>query len=442
MAASGRPARSADGRLRPACRLALDVARAGGLADRPVQAPPAIIPILGFRRLGATAYETVERVVEDDEGFRQRVAAVADEAAVGRAGWLWLARPEGWSEDPAWRNAAGPPPSAKRSDKADVAVERHRRMAEQAEARRRRTAEQLSDARREGAEARRRAEELTLRLEHLETERNRAMRAAKSLEQDLAVARRDLRKAREVTIDAEAELLRLRSATTTASSPGAGADSGAHPDLAAVSDVVAAAAEAAEAMGRSLSAAAAELSSASAGAGPGPGPRSPTSPGGSGRDRARRRRGARRARRPPALPPGVFDGTAEAHRHLLASGEALVLVDGYNVARAAWSGLSPEEDRRRVVGLLEAVQARSGGRVTVVFDGDSDTVAPVASRSVRVLFSATGVTADDDIAALLAGLPETQPVVVVSSDREVAADARRHGAAVISSRDFLAAARR
>jgi predicted RNA-binding protein with PIN domain len=144
----------------------------------------------------------------------------------------------------------------------------------------------------------------------------------------------------------------------------------------------------------------------------------------------------------PALPPGVFDGSREAHRHLLAAGDALLVVDGYNVARAAWSGLAPEEERRRTIALLEEVGARAKMPVVVVFDGDDTATAPPASRAVRVRFSPTGVTADDVIAELVAELPPSQPVVVVSSDRQVGTDARAQGAVVVGSTDFLAAAGR
>ena len=147
------------------------------------------------------------------------------------------------------------------------------------------------------------------------------------------------------------------------------------------------------------------------------------------------------ARTAPVLPPGVFDATAEAHRALVGSAANVVVVDGYNLARAAWSGLGTEEERRRTVVLLEEVQARSGGRVVVVFDGETGVVGPVASKHVVVRFSETGETADDLIADLIGGIPSTDPVVVVSSDRAVAADARRQGAAVIGSSAFLAAVR-
>jgi len=171
---------------------------------------------------------------------------------------------------------------------------------------------------------------------------------------------------------------------------------------------------------------------------------SPSRPPGSGaRPGAPRSPRARRASRAqPTLPPGTFGGTPEAHRALLADGANLVVVDGYNVARAAWSGLAPEEERRRTVALLEEVQARSGGRVVVVFDGDDAVTAPKASRDVRVRFSATGQTADEAIVHLLAATPPATPVVVVSSDRAVAADAKRQGAVAVGSRAFLTAAGR
>lgn len=78
----------------------------------------------------------------------------------------------------------------------------------------------------------------------------------------------------------------------------------------------------------------------------------------------------------------------------------------------------------------------------VVFDGDDDIVGPVASTKVQVRYSATGQTADDLIADLLTHTEATQPVVVVSTDRAVADDARRRGAAALSSRAFLSAAGR
>ncbi|MEZ5180389.1 MAG: NYN domain-containing protein [Acidimicrobiales bacterium] len=143
--------------------------------------------------------------------------------------------------------------------------------------------------------------------------------------------------------------------------------------------------------------------------------------------------------RPAARP---LRGSAAADRHLVGDRANLLVVDGYNLARTAWQGLAPEEERRRTVELVEEVQARSGARATVVFDGRDEVVGPVASRRVQVRFSATGQTADDAIVALLDALSDDGPVVVVSSDRAVGRDVRARGASVLTSPAFLAAAGR
>jgi len=54
---------------------------------------------VNFARLTARSVEAIARVVDRDDEFRARVAAVVDEGQVGRAGWLWLARPDGWAAE-------------------------------------------------------------------------------------------------------------------------------------------------------------------------------------------------------------------------------------------------------------------------------------------------------------------------------------------------------
>jgi multidrug efflux pump subunit AcrA (membrane-fusion protein) len=53
---------------------------------------------VGFSKFSSRSLEAVARAVERDEVFRRRVADAVDEEQVGRAGWLWLARPEGWRD--------------------------------------------------------------------------------------------------------------------------------------------------------------------------------------------------------------------------------------------------------------------------------------------------------------------------------------------------------
>ncbi len=124
------------------------------------------------------------------------------------------------------------------------------------------------------------------------------------------------------------------------------------------------------------------------------------------------------------------------------SRQTTLIVDGYNLSRAAWSGLGLEEERRRTVALLEELRARHKLEVTVVFDGTSGTVAPAASRSVRVRFSADGSNADQLIGELVRASPAARLVLVVSSDREVAEHSHQAGASTVDAATFLVAAGR
>jgi len=87
---------------------------------------------------------------------------------------------------------------------------------------------------------------------------------------------------------------------------------------------------------------------------------------------------------------------------------------------------------------LGGIAAQSGAEVTAVFDGAEKMVAlPSPPRGVRVLFSRKGDTADELIRQLVRAEPAGRPVVVISSDREVADGVRRHGAYPLSSDTLL-----
>ncbi|MEQ7123361.1 NYN domain-containing protein [Actinopolymorpha sp. B11F2] len=115
---------------------------------------------------------------------------------------------------------------------------------------------------------------------------------------------------------------------------------------------------------------------------------------------------------------------------LLALPQVHVIVDGYNVTKTAWPALPLQTQRTRLLTALGGIVAQTGAEVTCVFDGATlDTPPQLAvPRGVRVMFSPAGVTADDVIRQLAAAEPEGRPVVVVSSDREIADGVRRSGA--------------
>jgi predicted RNA-binding protein with PIN domain len=123
---------------------------------------------------------------------------------------------------------------------------------------------------------------------------------------------------------------------------------------------------------------------------------------------------------------------------LLALPKAHLVVDGYNVTKRGFGDVSLEQQRSRLIGSLGGIAAQSGAEVTVVFDGAEKLVAvPPAPRGVRVLFSKKGETADELIRRLVRAEPAGRPVVVISSDREVADGVRRHGAYPLSSDTLL-----
>ncbi|MBO3084171.1 NYN domain-containing protein [Cellulomonas fengjieae] len=118
---------------------------------------------------------------------------------------------------------------------------------------------------------------------------------------------------------------------------------------------------------------------------------------------------------------------------------AHLVVDGYNVSKSGYSGLSLADQRRRLVDGLAALGARTGAEITCCFDGqDGPQQAPGGSaRGVRVLFTA-GEIADDLIRRLVHAEPPGRVLVVVTSDQEVVRDVEAAGAWVVPSSTLVA----
>ncbi len=145
--------------------------------------------------------------------------------------------------------------------------------------------------------------------------------------------------------------------------------------------------------------------------------------------------------------PGVVDVAVRGHGpasvevldQLLALPRVHLVVDGYNVTKGGYGTLTLEEQRRRLVSALAGLVATTGAEVTCVFDGADVGQVPslAAPRGVRVLFSLPGMSADELIRRLVRAEPEGRPVVVVSSDREVADGVREAGARPVPSATLL-----
>jgi hypothetical protein len=147
----------------------------------------------------------------------------------------------------------------------------------------------------------------------------------------------------------------------------------------------------------------------------------------------------RAPRRRHTVPSGVALDTADGVRFLLCLPGVLVVVDGYNVAKQGAATDDLAGQRATVVNRCVELAHRHGTAFIVVFDGDSSVVAPpLSTRSIRVIYSPTGTTADEVIAGIVDRTAATRQIVVVSSDRAVGAHADRGGAFVLRSEVFRA----
>ena len=471
---------------RGAIELAWAVARLGADATPPVAVPAGIRPLLRFAILPSTAIDTVRRVLDDDEAFRSRVAEVAasDPLVVGRAGWLWLSRPDGWEDEVSGIEAAASAAAATAQDEAvERSAARRLRGAEEARARaeRKRDDALAREALLDVELAALRAAHETLiaqrdRLDHRVTslvhERDVARRAASGgadaldrMRSDLAVREEELRRLTE----SKAEV--SQSAATTIECPEQAATGAVPPiarsvpaalDTVAISAAIRAAGVAAATLGDMLERAAellgdvdadrppvdsrADDSGADRGGSVNVGDRPPVceeAP--AGRQEERSPRPVRTAswRAPSVLPPFVFDDSEAAAAHLVRLPGVLVLVDGYNASMACWPANTIDEQRRRLLDALAELSDRTGAEVLVVFDSDLEhRPAPPRGRHrrpLRVQFAPPGIEADDVLIGLVAVSDADRPLVVASSDRRVQDGARRGGANVISSAQLLAA---
>jgi predicted RNA-binding protein with PIN domain len=466
----------ADELLRPAAELAIEMARTGARLQPPLDVPSRLRPLLGHAKVTRPALATARRVVEEDAGFRSQVAravAMPDaEATLGRAGILWLSRPEGWeAELAALVEEARAAAAARAEDAEERTALRRLRHAEEARDRAERAAE---EARRAADSARADVQEERRLRRAADDAAQRATRHASSLEEQLTAAHRRAETAARSLAEradaeaattaalaaAEAEVHGLRSEvddlrtalawhashaglTTSAPPPAGPADA----DRRALGDAVAAASSAAAALSAALGRAAAALEpeapasrhDATLEAGPGPPARgAKTQP----RWVRRQPRGSRRRAAP--LPPLVRDDSPEAAQHLVSLPGVALLVDGYNATLSTWPGLPLPEQRLRLIDALAELAARTGARPEVVFDG-VDTLPDMAATKtlrsrVKVSFTRAEVEADDVLIARAHQLP--LPVVVASDDRRVRDGARAAGANVLGIEQLLAALRR
>ncbi len=477
--------------IRPAVESAIAVARAGLTADPVVQPPAALRPYLNFAKQTPRSLEAVARAVDRDADFREQVSAVVEEQQVGRPGWLWLTRPDGWEGELAALEAEASAREAAAVEEREERSASRKLAASQAAAVRAEAAaaarlHELDEARTDLARERAaravaeaRVAELEERLAEGADERAAVVRNLKDVEAKLVDRATEVNatKARVRALEAEARDRRAsggaepaeaadpvppavtpersagrpataaREPTTSSASdrtaPRVGPPGG--PDPASVALEVSRAADGASALAEALATLARLLDGGAPAGGTGTvGPTvsgaSPTPLVGAGEELRSRQR-----RVPVALPGGVFDDSVEAADHLLRTPSAVLVVDGYNVSMEGWPELGAAEQRRRLVACVSDLAHRTATAVELVFDGaevEPLTMPSPARQMVRVRFSEPGVEADDVVIDLVGRIPATTPVIVASSDNRVRDGARRRGANLLHARQLLAVMRR
>lgn len=131
--------------------------------------------------------------------------------------------------------------------------------------------------------------------------------------------------------------------------------------------------------------------------------------------------------------------TASLLERYLTMPRSRLIVDGYNVSKAAWPASSLEVQRQRLLTALAPLVARTGAETTVVFDAaEAGSRPPVhPPRGLRVVFSPRGVIADEVVGRLAEAEPAGRVVLVVSDDGEVADRAARAAARPVGARALL-----
>ena len=422
-----------------ALEIAIGIAAAGAKLRPPLAFPTQLRPLLRLQKLPPKALAVARAALEADAGFRARIGSVVSADLVGEAGLLWLQRSDGWRErllELADASVAADDLSLaaqlRRAEKRRLAAEQAAAtaLAEVARLRQDAPGPQPTAASRTGSGSDVRHEEvaeLRRELTRLQTELRHAGDRLRAAAERAERARAEVAEVRELL--AEAGRVRDEVLAERASGGSGGAEAEAHRPLAGAAWLAGSIAEQA---GRAdgLADALRRLADDVAGLEPverrPAAPVAPTAP-----------RRARSTRRPAALPGGLYGSSREAAEHLVRLPGVVVLVDGYNVAKLGWPSLGLEQQRDRCILSAEDLARRFGTDIRIVFDGAEVGAVPSGRRVVRVSFSAAGTSADDDLRAAVASLPDRVPVVVVTDDRAVLVDVRARGANTLGSRQWL-----
>lgn len=118
-----------------------------------------------------------------------------------------------------------------------------------------------------------------------------------------------------------------------------------------------------------------------------------------------------------------------------------LLIDGHNlIGKLPDLRLDDPDDEAKLVARLRTYAARTGKRVTVVFDRGlpGGRSWDLSRGGVEVIFAASGHSADGILRERVRRARDPRGLTVVTSDREVISAAQAQGARVVRSDEFAA----
>lgn len=141
------------------------------------------------------------------------------------------------------------------------------------------------------------------------------------------------------------------------------------------------------------------------------------------------------------IPAGLSAEAPAALRTVFAQEDLVVLIDGYNVSLNSFGTLPLELQRERTIACAASIESRFHPSCVVVFDGQSSTTRGRVQSKVHVVYSPSGITADDVIVERIRVTPPDRPIVVVTSDKNLSARVKGLGCLAISSASFVEVAK-
>jgi predicted RNA-binding protein with PIN domain len=116
-----------------------------------------------------------------------------------------------------------------------------------------------------------------------------------------------------------------------------------------------------------------------------------------------------------------------------------ILIDGHNlIGKLPGLSLEDADDEEQLIRLLQSHRARTGKSITVVFDPGTTFALSQSVRlgGVEVVFAPHGSSADAVISRRVRRARDRRGWLVVTSDRELAAQVSHQGARVQDAADF------